>query len=193
MHTIFTLSFKFWRYTSYEHLYPAISSLMSCCFYISRYHFSQILGLYSTVYDGICCLEKDFLHKFSFFNRIHSNGHKLLSITKVFCQCSLTHLSWIHISLPSTTCIFSELLPKKTHYRIKFQYLYFTIYLPLQKAWKVIESLFDTTTAQWFNLLSPINCHSTFLFHRVFPSVFLKWHLHLFQKHGNLYINGNCA
>ena len=58
-------------------------------FYISRYHF------FTTFQKRIQhCLEKDFRSKFSFFNGFtHSpqplNGQKPVSVTKIFCWCSL--------------------------------------------------------------------------------------------------------
>ena len=63
---------------------------ISC--YISRYHFSQILELH-LAYSG-----RRFRHEFSFFNRFAQtpyplNGQNPLSVTKVFCQCSLIYFS----------------------------------------------------------------------------------------------------
>ena len=65
-------------------------------FNISRYQFSRLFRLYSTL------SEKDFRRKFSFLNRFTQlhifdplKGQNLLSVTKFFCQvslrCSLKH------------------------------------------------------------------------------------------------------
>ena len=63
-------------------------------FYISRYHFSQILR---TSFNNIW--KKDFCHEFSFFIKFTQtpqplNGQNPLSMTKVFYRCSL-HRWWI--------------------------------------------------------------------------------------------------
>ena len=60
-------------------------------FYISRYHISQV---FRTSFNIIW--KKDFRHKFSFFNGFTQtptshplNSQNPLSMTKVFCRCSL--------------------------------------------------------------------------------------------------------
>ena len=76
--------------------YQFIYFLFYINFNISRYQFSRLFRLYSTL------SEKDFRRKFSFLNRftqLHTfdplNGQNLLSVTKFFCQfslrCSLKH------------------------------------------------------------------------------------------------------
>ena len=70
--------------------YQFIYFLFYINFNISRYQFSRLFRLYSTL------SEKDFRRKFSFLNRftqLHTfdplNGQNLLSVTKFFCQFSL--------------------------------------------------------------------------------------------------------
>ena len=65
-------------------------------FYVSRYHFSQIFRTSFNIF-----WKKDFCHKFSFFNRFTPhpppshplNGQNPLSVTKVFCRWSLSHVT----------------------------------------------------------------------------------------------------
>ena len=64
--------------------------LVFISFYISRYHFSQI---FRTSFNIIS--KNDICHEFSFFNEFIQTPYPLnsqnpLSVTKVFCRCSLT-------------------------------------------------------------------------------------------------------
>ena len=57
-------------------------------FHINRYHLSLIFRASYNIW------KKDFRHEFSFFNGFTQkphphNGQNLLSVTKVFCRCSL--------------------------------------------------------------------------------------------------------
>ena len=83
--------------------YQFIYFLFYISFNISRYQFSRLFRLHSTL------SEKDFRRKFSFLNRftqLHTfdplNGQNLLSVTKFFCQfslrCSLKHFFFSKIS-----------------------------------------------------------------------------------------------
>ena len=98
---------RLWRYLTKICKMRATRSFISCCFYysISRYHFSQI---FRTSFNFIC--KKDFRLEFS-IERIHStplppphpltplpplfNDQNLLSVTKVFCRCSLTLYTYV--------------------------------------------------------------------------------------------------
>ena len=83
--------------TFYKNLQDtATGSFISCCFcsfYIRRYHFSQSFG---TSFN-IIWKKKRFLSQIFFFNRFTKlnptpypfNRQSLLSMTKVFCWCSL--------------------------------------------------------------------------------------------------------
>ena len=89
----FILYFNFekgllWKVIRYS--YQFIYFLFYINFNISRYQFSRLFRLHSTL------SEKDFRRKFSFLNRftqLHTfdplNGQNLLSVTKFFCQFSL--------------------------------------------------------------------------------------------------------
>ena len=89
----FILYFNFekgllWKVIRYS--YQFIYFLFYISFNISRYQFSRLFRLHSTL------SEKDFRRKFSFLNRftqLHTfdplNGQNLLSVTKFFCQFSL--------------------------------------------------------------------------------------------------------
>ena len=62
-------------------------------FYIIRYHFSQI---FKTSFNIIS--KKYFCHEFSFLTDSLKppqplNGQNLLSVTKVFCRCSLKYVA----------------------------------------------------------------------------------------------------
>ena len=95
-----TLCFKFWKYIPLIKICKTQSLdllflTVFISFYISRHHFSQV---FRTSFNIIW--KKDFRHKFSFFNGFtqtslpHShplNSQNPLSVTKVFCQCSLTY------------------------------------------------------------------------------------------------------
>ena len=93
-----TLCFKFWKYIPLIKICKTQSLdllflTVFISFYISRHHFSQV---FRTSFNIIW--KKDFRLKFSFFNRLTQTPtlHPLssqnpLSVTKVFCQCSLTY------------------------------------------------------------------------------------------------------
>ena len=96
MHALSTLYFKFWRKflclmkickIQTPDLY--LLGIVCISFYISRNYFWQI---FRTSFNIIW--KKDFCHKFYFFNGFTQTSHlpsgqNLLSVTKVFCGCSL--------------------------------------------------------------------------------------------------------
>ena len=101
IHAPFILYFKFWRY-SYLKICKRTEQpdlfflVVFISFYISKYHFSQIFRTSFSIIG-----KKDFCHKFSFltdsFKPPHPlNSQNLLSVTKVFCQCSLKNESSIY-------------------------------------------------------------------------------------------------
>ena len=87
IHICSTLYFKFWRYfleTLTRYCYQFLCLLL---FYISRYHFYNILALHSTLWKKIFatnypCLTDSVGDPF--------NDQNPLSLAKFFCWCSLT-------------------------------------------------------------------------------------------------------
>ena len=86
-------SFEGTSYKNLSHTVTKFLFLVFISFCISRYYFSQV---FRTSFNIM--LKKDSCHKFSFFNRFTQintpyplNSQNPLSVTKVFCECSLTY------------------------------------------------------------------------------------------------------
>ena len=95
IYALFTLYFKFWWYTSYKNLKIKPLDLLFLGAFISFYiqhadnNFYKFLELHSTLYE-----KKIFVANFPFLTNSLKHPHPLnsqnpLSVTKVFCRCSL--------------------------------------------------------------------------------------------------------
>ena len=108
IHAPFILYFKLSRYVlqkflKYSQIFYFLVAFIS--FYLSRYPFSQI---FRTSFNTTIC-RKDFCHNFflnfnGFTQTLYPlNDQNLLSVTKVFCRCSLHKWQKQDIKIPEPT------------------------------------------------------------------------------------------